>query len=53
MTNSNVAMMSSDINGGSDKTKAWTAVWAAFDEQGYAQNMRTDYLTPFIDGKFP
>ncbi len=47
VSNSN-GCLTNDINGGSSKTGSWTIPWAALDEVGYVNAMRTDYITPFI-----
>lgn len=52
VTNANLCL-TPDLNGGSTKTSGWTALWAGFDQTGCGNNMRTDYLTPFIDNKYP
>lgn len=44
--------MATGYNGGT-YLNDWNPLWACMNENGFAQSIRTDYLTPFTQNKFP
>lgn len=53
VSNSNLITTGSDWNGGNSSFFNQNGITASMKFSGYAQNIRSDYLTPFISNKYP
>lgn len=53
ITNANPIMTNTDWNGGNGGNSSISALSACMNISGFAQNIRSEYLTNFISNKYP